>query len=131
MTFPAVLAWIQDAVQKDVPQVAPGPAGEGGTPPAAAHNPLLDFLPLVAVIGIFYFVMIMPERKNRKRREAMLGALKKGDRVMTNGGMYATVAAINDQEVTLQIDEGVRARFSRAAIQSVLEEPGSGDAAKK
>jgi preprotein translocase subunit YajC len=130
MTLPALLVRIQEAVQQ-APQVAPGATGEGATPPARTSNPLLDFLPLVAVVGIFYFVMIMPERKNRKRREAMLAALKKGDRVMTNGGMYATVAAINDQEVTLLIDEGVRARFSRAAIQSVVEEPGAADAAKK
>ena len=78
--------------------------------------------PLIAVFAIFWFVMIGPERKQRKKRQGMLDALKKGDRVMTTGGMYASVAMVQDDLVTLQIADGVRARFSRASIQSVIED---------
>jgi preprotein translocase subunit YajC len=92
---------------------------------------LTQFAPLIAVFAIFYFVMIGPERKNRKRREEMLKQLKKGDKVMTSSGMFATVAAIDGDRVTLQIDEGVRARFSRASIQEVLPEEGSSASAKR
>jgi preprotein translocase subunit YajC len=66
--------------------------------------------------------MIVPERKNRRKREEMLAALKKGDKVMTNGGMYATIVGVQDNVVTLQIAEGVRVRFSRQAIQALAEE---------
>jgi preprotein translocase subunit YajC len=64
--------------------------------------------------------MIGPERKQRKKREAMLAALGKGDKVMTTGGMYGSVAAVQDDVVTLQIADGVRVRFARSSIQSVL-----------
>jgi preprotein translocase subunit YajC len=124
MSIHAFLAILQDAAQTAgaPPAGAQGPA-TGQSPPS---NPLISLLPMVAIIGIFYFVMIMPERKQRKKREAMLSQVKKGDRVMTTSGMYASVAAINGDEIVLQIDEGVRARFSRAAIQQVLDD-GSGE----
>jgi preprotein translocase subunit YajC len=109
---------------------APDGAGTDGTQTAPSPwNSLL--FPMLLVFAIFYFVMIGPERKARRKREAMLGALKKGDKVLTNGGMFATVAAIQDDVVTLQIDDGVRVRFSRASIQSVLETEGQAAPAGK
>lgn len=95
-------------------------AGETApTPPSGGFSSLL--VPMLLIFAIFYFVMIGPERKQRKKREAMLAALKKGDRVVTTSGMFGQVAAIQDDVVTLQVADGVRLRFSRAAIQSVLE----------
>jgi preprotein translocase subunit YajC len=82
----------------------------------------MSFLPFVMIIVIFYFVMIGPERKQRKKREAMLAAVKKGDRVVTTGGMFATVAAVNEDSITLQAADDVRLRFSRAAIAQVIED---------
>jgi preprotein translocase subunit YajC len=76
-------------------------------------------MPVLLVIGVFYFVMIGPERKQRKARERMLGALKKGDRVITTSGMHATVVGIQEDVLTLQADEGVRLKFNRGAVQSV------------
>jgi len=75
--------------------------------------------------------MIGPERKQRKKREAMLGTLKKGDKVMTTGGMFATVAGIQDDVVTLQVAEGVRMRFTRQAVQTIVSEEAAAEAAKK
>ncbi len=103
----------------------PPPATNPGTPQTSTGG-LLNLLgPMVLIIGIFYFVLILPERKKQKHRNAMLGAMKKGDKVMTSGGIYGQVAMIQDDVVTLQVDEGVRMRFTRAAIQTVLgpEEP--------
>jgi len=107
-------------------QAEQAPAGDPNNPPPGdgktSTSPLGGLmLPMILVFAIFYFVMIGPERKARKRREAMLAAVKKGDKVLTTGGMFATVAAIADDMVTLQIDDGVRVRFSRSAIQSVLD----------
>ena len=100
------------------------PAGDlpAGDAPAAGGGGLLGgmMVPMLVVFAIFYFVMIGPERKARKKREAMLSAIKKGDPVITNGGMHGTVAALNEDTVTVQIDEGVRVKFSRSAIQAVV-----------
>ncbi|MCE9593475.1 MAG: preprotein translocase subunit YajC [Planctomycetes bacterium] len=136
MSIYAFLALLQDPIQGAAPSGAPGSApgaAPGATGPAAQSGPpfsWIGLLPYVAIIAIFYFVMIMPERKARKKREAMLSAMKKGDKVMTSGGMFAVIAAINGDEITLQIDEGVRARFSRNAITQVVVD-GAGDDAKK
>jgi len=113
MMLPAFFALIQEAPATTTQ--APATTGGGGI-----FDSIGPIVPLVAVFAIFYFVMIGPERKQRKKREAMLKQLKKGDKVMTSGGMYGSVAAIDGDRVTLQIDDGVRARFSRAAIQEVL-----------
>ena len=103
-------------------------------PPTNEESPGLfggmSFLPLVLIFAIFWFVMIAPERKNRKKREAMLATIKKGDKVMTSSGMYATVANIQEDVVTLQIADGVRVRFSRSSVQTVVEDETAGDKKK-
>ena len=86
-------------------------------------------LPMVVIFAVFWFVMIGPERKNRKLREQMLAAVKKGDEVMTSSGLYAKVVSLTDDVVVLQIADGVRAKYSRASIQSVVtkdEAPAAG-----
>jgi len=134
----AVSLSAQDASQ--APAQTSAPAGDATTstaPPQEKSTPSPFggpfMVPMLAIFAIFYFVMIAPERKARKKREAMLQELKKGDRVVTTGGMYAIVAAVAEDAVTLQIDDGVRARFNRAAIQSVLDNdaPAAKDAAAK
>ena len=87
------------------------------------------WLPLVLVGLVFYFVLIGPERKNRKKRETMLAELKKGDRVMTSSGLYAQVAQVQGEEVTLQVADGVRLRFALQAVQTKIE-PDAGDEKK-
>lgn len=80
--------------------------------------------PLIMLGGlavIFWFVLIMPERKERKRKQAMIAALKKNDRVLTTGGMYATVAAVSDNDFTLRFDDSpTRVRVLKSSIASVL-----------
>jgi preprotein translocase subunit YajC len=99
-------------------ETAPATAPATEQPPSGS---LLNMLvPMAVIIGIFYFIVILPERKKQKQRNAMLGAMKKGDKVMTSGGIYGQIAAIQDDVVTLQVDEGVRMRFARASIQSVV-----------
>lgn len=80
---------------------------------------------IAALIAIFYFVLIAPEKKQRRKREEMLGALKKGDKIMTTSGMYGAVAQVQEDVVTVQAADGVRLRFSRAAIQTVLTDEGA------
>jgi preprotein translocase subunit YajC len=85
---------------------------------------LTSFMPMILIVAVFYFVMIAPERKQRKKREAMLAAVKKGDKVLTTGGMFASVAAVNEDSVTLLAADDVRLKFSRTAIAQVIEVEG-------
>jgi preprotein translocase subunit YajC len=101
-------------------------SGEGQSGPFGS-----SWFPLVMIAAIFWFVVIGPERKNRKKREQMLAALKKGDKVLTNSGLYGSVAAIQDQVVTLAVADGVRLRFARSAIQTVIVDEPAKDAAKE
>jgi preprotein translocase subunit YajC len=95
---------------------------EGGAAPEEAPSGGLfggGMLPILLIFVIFYVVMIAPERKQRKRREAMIAAIKKGDRVITTSGMHAVVAQVQDDVLTLQVADGVRIKFSRASVQTV------------
>jgi len=113
-------------VQDGAGQVA-APATQSGTqgaPPAgpppggSAFTSML--MPLLLCAVVFYLLVLGPERKQRKKREEMLKKLAKGDKVVTTGGLHATVVTVQDDVVTLQIADGVRARFSRSAVQTVL-----------
>jgi preprotein translocase subunit YajC len=86
--------------------------------PSLLQTPLF---PLVIVGALFFFLLILPERKKQKQRQKMLDALKKGDRVMTTSGIYGTVVTTTPEVAVLQVADNVRLRFSRAAIQSVVE----------
>ncbi len=96
---------------------------ESGQSGAAKGSPWNTFLvPMLLLFAIFYFVLILPERKKQKARQAQIAALKKGDKVMTSSGMYGSIAQIQDDVITLQVADGVRLRFSRQAIQNVLQD---------
>jgi preprotein translocase subunit YajC len=97
---------------------AEGPEAPGG---GGLFGGGFGLLPMVAIFAILWFVMIAPERKNRRQREELLKNLKKGDEVMTSSGLYAKIAAIQDDFVVLQIADGVRAKYSRSAVQSVVQ----------
>ena len=89
--------------------------GEGG-------GGMSFIMPIILILGIFWIVLIRPERKKQKERQTMLGAMKKGDKVMTSSGIYGSVTQIQDDVIVLQVADGVRIRFSRAAIQTILSE---------
>ena len=76
---------------------------------------------LVGMFLIMYFMMIRPQQKQRRAREAMLGAIKKGDRVVTTGGLHGTVTGLSDTSVTLRCDQ-VKLEFDRSAVGRVLVE---------
>ena len=78
---------------------------------------------MLGMILIFYFLMIRPQMKENKRRKAMLSAVKKHDRVCTNGGMFGVVVSVTDTEVVLKVDDSsnTRIKFSRSAIATILK----------
>ncbi len=86
------------------------------TPPNQAGNPLVQLIPFALVLAIFYFVILLPMRRRQKKVQEFLSALKVGDRVITSGGLYGSIAKLGDQSVQLQIAQNVRVEVSRAAI---------------
>ncbi|HVT31955.1 MAG TPA: preprotein translocase subunit YajC [Rhodanobacteraceae bacterium] len=88
--------------------------------PAAAPNPLMSFLPLVILFGIFYFMLIRPQMKRAKEQRTMIAALAKGDEVLTNGGILGRIEDIAEQFVTLEIAPNVVVKLQKQAISAVL-----------
>jgi preprotein translocase subunit YajC len=80
----------------------------------------LSFLfPLLAIFVVFYFFMIRPQARREKERQAMIDAVKKGDRVITAGGIHGTVLQVDDGSMLVQVDQNVKLRFEKNAIASV------------
>ena len=88
--------------------------------PAAAPNPLMSFLPLIILFGIFYFMLIRPQMKRAKEQRAMIAALNKGDEVLTNGGLLGRIDSIAEQFVTLELAPGVIVKLRKDAVSAVL-----------
>lgn len=84
--------------------------------PIQAGNPLAQLIPFALLLAIFYFVILMPMRRRQKKAQEFLSALKLGDRVITSGGMYGSIAKMSEQSVHLQVAQNVRVEVSRAAI---------------
>ncbi len=88
--------------------------------PAAAPNPLMSFLPLVILFGIFYFMLIRPQMKRAKEQRNMVAALAKGDEVLTNGGLLGRIDELAEQFVMLEIAPNVIVKLQKQAISAVL-----------
>jgi preprotein translocase subunit YajC len=91
---------------------AQAPSGAGG---------LSAFMPIVILFVIFYFILIRPQQKRAKEHQSTLEALKPGDTVITNGGIYGTVIKIDDHVVTLQCSDKVRIKVIKKAITSKVD----------
>jgi preprotein translocase subunit YajC len=100
----------------------------------AEPSPLLQLLPLLLLGVVFYFFMIRPQRKEQGRRQAMLSAVKKNDRVVTIGGIYGVVMTVRreEDEVTLKVDEttNTKLRVTLSSIARVLGDEPSAEPAK-
>jgi preprotein translocase subunit YajC len=79
-------------------------------------------LPVVLVMVVFYFLMIMPAQKRQKKISEMLKNLKNGDKVITNGGIYGTIAGLEDDAVQLRIAEQLKIKIARSAIAGLQAE---------
>ena len=89
---------------------------------AGAADPqamLVQFLPLVALVVLFYFLMIRPQQKRMKQHQAMLAALKRGDQVVLSSGMIGKVVRVEDKEVGLEIATGVTVKVVKSMIADV------------
>jgi preprotein translocase subunit YajC len=87
---------------------------------AAADNGIMNFLPLFALIVVFYFLILRPQTKRAKEQKTMISALQRGDEVVTAGGEVGTVSKVYEQYVGVEIAENVEVKVQKSAIQSVL-----------
>ena len=90
---------------------------------AAAAPPgggLLTFLPLVLMLAVFYFLMIRPQQKRMKEHREMVGALKKGDEVVTNGGLGGTVTGVGDAYLSVRVADQVEVKVQKTAVSALL-----------
>lgn len=83
----------------------------------------LQFVPFILVIGIFYFIILMPMQRKQKKVQEFQRSLKVGDRVITTGGIYGQITRITDEAVQLQIADKVRIDIARAAIGGYQGQP--------
>jgi len=93
-----------------------------GPAPGAAPSLLTQLVPMLAIFAIFYFLLIAPSRKKQKKHEEMLGSLKKGDEIVTSGGIYGTVAAVEDRVVHLKISDQVKIKLEKGAVAALVSE---------
>jgi preprotein translocase subunit YajC len=83
-------------------------SGQGGQ--------IMAFLPLILLFAVFYFLLIRPQQKRAKTHKQFIENLKKGDRVVTSGGMYGTITGVTDDSVTVEVAEKVRVKVLKSAI---------------
>jgi len=85
----------------------------------AVVSPWASFIPFIVVLVVFYFALIRPQQQQQKRRQEMLSQLKKGDKVVTIGGIHGEITAVYDDEVQLRIADKVEIRLSRSGVGRV------------
>ena len=95
--------------------------------PATGDNPLMNLLPLVVIFAVFYFLLIRPQQKKLKEHEALLSTMKRGDEVVTGGGIVGKVSKMEEAAniVHVEIAKDVVVRVSRSTIISILPEGGA------
>jgi len=98
--------------------IAMAPA-QGGNPEGSLISTLVMF---GLIIGIFYFLILRPQQKRQKEKQRMLEALKKGDKIVTAGGMHGTVVGLDEKTVLLQVSDNAKMKFERSAIATILKE---------
>jgi preprotein translocase subunit YajC len=87
-----------------------------GASPDQAVSPLIQLVPFALVLGIFYFVILLPMKRKQKKVQEFLDGLKVGDKVVTSGGLFGSIAKIGETSIQLQIAPNVRVDMSRAAV---------------
>ncbi len=95
--------------------IAMAPSGSGG-----GGSFISTIIMFGAIFLIFYFMIIRPQQKRAKEREKMLSNIQKGDKIVTSGGLHATIAGLDEKTVLLQVGDNVKLKFERSAISSII-----------
>jgi len=94
--------------------VPANPEGGGG-------NPFGMFIPIIGMLVIFYFLLIRPQQKRQKETQRMIDSLRKGDRVVTQSGLYGTIVGIKENVLVLKIAEDVKVEMAKSAVTGLVQ----------
>lgn len=98
---------------------AMGPAPQAGGQAGGAQGMIANMLPLALIFVVFYFLLIRPQQKKAKEHKQMLDNIKKGDKIVTAGGIYGVVEAVTDNTITIKVAENVKVKVGKGFISSV------------
>jgi preprotein translocase subunit YajC len=111
-----------------LPLMLGGAETGGSAAPGGGGTQLVTMLVTFGlIIVVFYFLVIRPQNKKQKDAKKMLQSIRRGDRVVTIGGLHGTVDSVKDDAVVLKVDDNVKLKFSKSAVSTVLERTDSGD----
>jgi len=97
-------------------------APQGGGAQQGGGSMLMQLFPLIIIVGIFYLMIIRPQQKRQKEHKAMLDNLKKGDKIVTSGGLYGEIFALTQDTVTLVIADNVKVKVARGYISGLASQ---------
>ncbi len=90
---------------------------------AAGGSPLGMLVPFVLIFAVFYFIVILPAKKQQKKKDALIAGLAKGDRIVTTGGIYGTVVTVEDDAFLIKVAENVKIRVTKSSIAGPVTGP--------
>ena len=93
-------------------------AAEGTTQPTPG-SPLVTLFPFIMIFVVFWFLLIRPQQKKQREHQQMVSSLKKGDKVITNGGVYGSVVGVSDRVVVLRVADNVKLEIAKGSIASL------------
>ncbi len=96
----------------------------GGGGDQSEANPIAQLLPFVLMFVVLYFLILRPQIKKQKSQQKMIDELKKGDKIVTSGGLHGAITNMKDDIITVKIADNVRVEMSRAAVSRVREDSG-------
>ncbi|MBQ7881785.1 MAG: preprotein translocase subunit YajC [Treponema sp.] len=99
--------------------------------PATGSGQMVSLIPFIAIIAIFYFFIIRPQNKKQKETEKMINALKKGDKVVTIGGIHGVVSSTKEKTIVVKVDSNTSIEFNRTAIAAVVSDKTTEKVSKK
>ena len=97
----------------------------GGSPDAGPQNPIVVFVPYLLILFIFYLFLIRPQQKRAQEHQKFVDALKKGDSVITESGLFGSVVSVDEHSVVLKVGENVKLRFLKSKVSGPQPDPAS------
>ena len=91
---------------------------------ASSQSPFFQFIPLVLILGVFWFLIIRPQQKKQKEHQRMVESLNKGDKVVTNGGIFGTIVKVGDDRITLEVASKVQINIERQQVSRMDKKTG-------
>jgi len=95
--------------------------GQGGAAGGQGAGGFSGFVPIILMFVIFYFLLIRPQQKKTKEHQAMVNQLKKGDRIITSGGLHGRITGVSDHAATVEIADKVRVKIARGNVSQVIQ----------